>query len=512
MIMEMWNLLTTRWDFFCGLLLEHMGISLLAIVIAILIGGLAGILISEYTKLAKPSLAIINFLYTIPSISLLGFLIPFSGIGNATAVIALTIYALLPMVRNTHTGITNLDPSILEAAKGMGSTRWQILFKIKLPLAMPVILSGIRSMVTMTIALAGIASFIGAGGLGVAIYRGITTNNTAMTMMGSLLIALLALVVDALFGFVEHRMHMHSAKAKRTNRIMFIGALTLSLASLCIGLLPLQASTTIHIATKPMTEQYILGEMLDILIEQDTDLNVEITEGVGGGTSNIQPAMESGEFDLYPEYTGTAWNMVLKEDSVYSEAQFDQLADRYKENYDMEWVGMYGFNNTYGIVVRKEIVEKYGIETYSDLSSVSDELIFGAEYDFFEREDGFDALCDTYNLSFKETMDLDIGLKYQALKEGQIDVMVVFTTDGQLSTAEAVILEDDKQFFPSYRCGNVVRSQVLKEHPELEAVLNKLTDTITDNDMAEMNYAVESEGQDPRNIAEQFLQEQNLLH
>ena len=165
-----------------------------------------GILISEFKKTAKPTLGIINFLYTIPSISMLGFLIPFSGIGNVTAVIALMVYALLPMVRNTYTGMTNVDSAILEAAKGMGSTRIQVLFKIKLPLAMPVIVSGIRNMVTMTIALAGIASFIGAGGLGVSIYRGITTNNTAMTMIGSLLIALLALVMDFLLGFIEKRM------------------------------------------------------------------------------------------------------------------------------------------------------------------------------------------------------------------------------------------------------------------------------------------------------------------
>lgn len=136
-----------------------MEISLAAILIAVVIGGIAGILISEYKRSAKPTLAVINFLYTIPSISMLGFMIPFSGVGNATAVIALTVYALLPMVRSTYTGITNVDPMILEAAKGMGSTRWQILYKVKLPLAMPVILAGIRNMVTMTIALAGIASF-----------------------------------------------------------------------------------------------------------------------------------------------------------------------------------------------------------------------------------------------------------------------------------------------------------------------------------------------------------------
>ena len=183
MIKEMWILLLSKKEFFFNLIWEHIEISLAAILIAVFFGGIIGILISEFQKTAKPTLGVINFLYTIPSISMLGFLIPFSGVGNATAIIALTIYALLPMVRNTHTGITNVDTAILEAAEGMGSTRLQMLFKIKLPLALPVILSGIRSMVTMTIALAGIASFIGAGGLGVAIYRGITTHNTAMSAM-----------------------------------------------------------------------------------------------------------------------------------------------------------------------------------------------------------------------------------------------------------------------------------------------------------------------------------------
>ena len=511
MISDMFALFTGRRDFFLGLLWEHLQISLIAILIAVVLGGLVGILISEFQRSAKPALGLINFLYTIPSISMLGFLIPFSGVGNATAVIALTVYALLPMVRNTHTGIMNVPPAILEAAKGMGSTQMQILLKIKLPLAMPVIMSGIRSMVTMTIALAGIASFIGAGGLGVAIYRGITTNNAAMTMAGSLLIALLALGMDFLLGFVEKRMRKRSAKAKKANRILG-GAAVLACAGLVIGMLvPAGTGDTIHIATKPMTEQYIIGEMLDILIEQDTELDVELTQGVGGGTSNIQPAVESGEFDLYPEYTGTAWNMVLKRDGLYTEDLFSQMRQEYRDNYDMEWTGMYGFNNTYGLVVRREIAEQYDLHTYSDLAQVANQLVFGAEYDFFEREDGYDALCETYGLHFRETMDMDIGLKYQALAQGEIDVMVIFTTDGQLAAADAVVLEDDKQFYPSYLCGNVVRHAVLEEHPELEAVLEKLSGTISDSDMAQMNYAVETEGREPRDVAEDFLRSRGLL-
>lgn len=511
MINDVIQLLASRSDFFAGLLVEHLQISFAAIAIAIVVGGIAGILISEFTRAAKPTLAVVNLLYTIPSISMLGFLIPFTGVGDATAIIALTVYALLPMVRNTHTGLATIDPAILEAARGMGSTRWQILVKIKLPLARPVIMNGIRSMVTMTIALAGIASFIGAGGLGVAIYRGITTNNAAMTIAGSLIIAVLALVVDLVLGMVEKRMQLRSPQARRHNRIAALVAVAACIVAAVVSLMPAPVASVIHVATKPMTEQYIMGEALKLLIEQDTDLTVELTEGVGGGTSNIQPAMESGEFDLYPEYTGTAWNEVLGEMGVYDEDQFDTLEQRYADDYDMSWVGMYGFNNTYGLVVRREVAERYGIKTYSDLAAVAPQLTFGAEYDFFEREDGYDALCETYGLSFGSTMDLDIGLKYQALAQGQIDVMVIFTTDGQLSAADAVVLEDDKGFFPSYLCGNVVRNEVLEEHPELRSVLEKLDGTISDADMAQMNYEVETEGAEPADVARDYLERAGLL-
>ena len=203
MLTDVLNLFRNRGDFFLNLTLEHLQTSAIAILIAALLGLMIGIIISEYQHTTKFVMSIVNFVYTIPSISLLGFLIPLSGIGDTTAIIALTVYALLPMVRNTHTGLTNVDPLLLEAATGMGSTRGQILRKIKLPLAAPVIVAGLRNMAVMTISLAGIASFIGAGGLGVAIYRGITTNNKAMTVAGSLLIAMLAIIADILIGAVE---------------------------------------------------------------------------------------------------------------------------------------------------------------------------------------------------------------------------------------------------------------------------------------------------------------------
>jgi ABC-type proline/glycine betaine transport systems, permease component len=201
--MQIIKILWERREFFLVCLLEHVKISLTAVVCAGVLGILLGIFISGRKKAAAVILGMINVIYTVPSISLLGFLIPFTGIGNKTAVIALTVYGLLPIVRNTYTGLANVDGGIQEVAEGLGSDRKQMLFRIRLPLAIPVIISGFRNMVVMIIAMGGIASFIGAGGLGAAIYRGITTYNMTLTAAGSLLIALLALLSDWLLSRAE---------------------------------------------------------------------------------------------------------------------------------------------------------------------------------------------------------------------------------------------------------------------------------------------------------------------
>lgn len=201
--MQLIQILWDRRDFFLTCLLEHIRISLTAVVCAGVLGILTGVFISRHKKAAGIALGVINVIYTVPSISLLGFLIPFTGIGDKTAVIALTVYGLLPIVRNTYTGLVNVDAGILEVAEGLGADGKQILFGIRFPLAIPVIISGFRNMVVMIIAMGGIASFIGAGGLGAAIYRGITTYNMALTAAGSLLIALLALLSDWLLSRAE---------------------------------------------------------------------------------------------------------------------------------------------------------------------------------------------------------------------------------------------------------------------------------------------------------------------
>lgn len=511
-------LLLEKRDWFFDLLLQHVAISLVSIALAAVLGLALGIAIAQWRRGAKPVLGLVNFIYTIPSIALFGFLIPLTGIGNTTAIVALTVYALLPMVRGTYTGLTTIDSAIIEAARGMGSTDRQLLYRIELPLAAPIIMSGVRNMATMTIALAGIASFIGAGGLGVAIYRGITTNNLAMTLAGSILIAILAIVVDLLLGIIEKktRRHLEPSARKPQHRAVKFAAIATATLLIAAGAFAFAnrggtQADTINIATKPMTEQYILGEMLTTLIEHDTDLNVQLTSGVGGGTSNIQPGIERGDFDLYPEYTGTGWNAVLKHENTYDESLFDTMRQEYESQLGLTWVGMYGFNNTFGLAVSTEVAQRYNLHTYSDLAAVADQLSFGAEPDYFDRQDGYLGISQAYNMNFGTTRDMDIGLKYQALFEGQVDAIVVFTTDGQVADNRLVVLEDDQHFYPSYLCGNVVRKDTLEKHPELQAELEKLQGTISDTDMARMNNEVEAQGREPKAVADAFLHERGLI-
>lgn len=269
---------------------------------------------------------------------------------------------------------------------------------------------------------------------------------------------------------------------------------------------------TVKIATKPMTEQFILSEMLAALIERDTDLEVEITKGIAGGTGNIHPAIVKGEFDLYPEYTGTAWSDVLKNDMENdADVMYEKLKEQYEEQFGMTWVGLYGFNNTYTLAVKSDFAEQNNIQSFSDLAAYAPELTFGAEYDFYEREDGYTPLTEIYGLNFKDTKDIDIGMKYQAIGNGDVQVINAFTTDGMLNVYDLKTLKDDKNFFPSYYCGTIVRQDTLKEHPELEAVLMKMDGILTDEEMAKLNYRVENNKEDEREVARDFLAQKGLL-
>ena len=266
------------------------------------------------------------------------------------------------------------------------------------------------------------------------------------------------------------------------------------------------------VASKPMTEQYILAEMITSLIEANTDIKVDKKLGIGGGTSNIQPAMEKGEIDIYPEYTGTGWLFVLKKDLINDPNRlYEEVKKEYSTKYGIKWLGLYGFNDTYALAIKKSLADKLGVDTYSDLAEKSDSFKFGAEYDFYEREDGYKGLEREYAFAFKEKKELDIGLKYEAINSNSVDVINAFSTDALLKKYELKVLRDDKNFFPSYFATTLVREDTLKKYPELEAVLNKLEGKISDDEMIQMNYKVENEKKDPKAVADEFLKSKGLL-
>lgn len=273
-----------------------------------------------------------------------------------------------------------------------------------------------------------------------------------------------------------------------------------------------QEPKTVVIASKPHSEQYILAEMLSLLIENHTDIKVEKKLGIGGGTSNIHPAMLRGDFDIYPEYTGTGLLFVLKEDLITdSDELYKRVQDRYLEEYNIKWLDLYGFNNTYALAVKESTAQTYNLKTYDDLALASKDLVFGAEYDFFERDDGYEALKDAYGFEFKDTKEMDIGLKYEAIGSDEVDVINAFSTDGLIKQYNLKVLEDNKNFFPAYQAATLIRKETLDKYPELEEVLEKLTGQISDDEMIQMNYQVEKENMDPRDVAEQFLKAKGLI-
>lgn len=506
-------ILFERKEYFLQLISEHILISFGALAITTIIGIALGIWAFYSSKSKTFILPIINFLYTIPSIAMFGLLIPLVGIGLKNALIVLVLYGLLPMVRNTYTGFNEVRPDIVEAAKGMGATKFQIFRDVYFPLALPSIIAALRVTTVMLVALTGLAALIGAGGLGQAIFRGLNTMNTPMIVAGSLCISLLAILSDQWVGTFENRLVRivsKNATKKQKKRVYINLALLLVVIIAAIpfsGLIQSKDTNTITIASKPTSEQFILGEIMAQLVENETDLQVIRKFGIGGGTTNIHPAMLSGEIDIFVEYTGTGWMGVLKEKlPADNHVNFDSIKQKYQEKFSLTWLGLLGFNNTFALAIPDSLANKYKIRTNSDLAAYSHLFSFGAEFDFFERPDGYDGLVKTYNLNFSSIHEMDINLRYNAIMQGKVNAIDAFTTDAKIVAQNLKVLIDDHSFFPSYEAGIVVRSQTLKKHPELKDLLSILNQQIDNELMMQMNYDVEILKKSPHDVAKIFIQ------
>ena len=266
------------------------------------------------------------------------------------------------------------------------------------------------------------------------------------------------------------------------------------------------------IGSKDFGENVVLGEMFAQMIEAKTDLKVTRKLNMGG-TFVCFEAIKNGDLDIYPEYTGTGLTAQLKMDVISDpDETYKIVSEEFDKQFGIKWLKPLGFNNTYTLAVTNDVYEQYGVETYSDLAEVSQNLVFGAEHEFFDRQDGYDGLVEEYGLKFKgEPKKMNVSLKYQAIGNGDMDVTDAFATDGPIKQYNLKVLKDDKGFFPPYYAAPIIRNETLEKHPELEEILNSLSGKIDDATMTELNYHIDVEGKSVESVAEDFLTSQGLI-
>ncbi|MCL1810012.1 MAG: ABC transporter permease subunit [Clostridiales bacterium] len=505
--------------------LQHIQLTALSVGLAILIGVPLGILICYVDKLSKPVIGVSNVLQAIPSMALLGFAIPFLGIGIVPAVVAVMLYSLLPIIKNTYIGITNINPGTIESARGIGLTKLQILRKIQIPLALPVIMGGVRISAVTAVGLVTIAAFIGAGGLGFLVFSGIRTVNNAQILAGAIPACMLALAVDYLAGLVEklvtpislqHVKSKSGEAARKTRRhqkvILAIGLMLIAALFLYNAVENRSNSqNALVIGGKDFSEQDIVANMAAILIEHDT--NVKVSKKLElGGTQVCFSALRGGSIDLYIEYTGTAYGDILElSGSSDTELVYDTIKSELKGQYNIEVLAPMSFNNTYTLTVKPETAQTGDLKTISDLNKIPGRLRLGATLEFLNRDDGFPGLQSMYRLDFKEIVGIDGSARYIALMNNDVDVVDAFSTDSLIKKFKLVVLKDDKDFFPPYYAVPLIRQDALEKYPEIVPVLEKLGNSLSNDIMIELNYQVDELQMNPEAVARKYLQDHGLL-
>ena len=484
---------------------QHLQLSLLTLLLAVFLAVPLAVYLSTRKRASNWVLQVAGIFQTIPSMALLGLFIPIMGIGTLPALTALVIYAIFPILQNTITGLQGIDPSLEEAGVAFGMTKWERLKKFEIPLAMPVIMSGIRTAAVMIIGTATLAALIGAGGLGSFILLGIDRNNASLILIGALSSAFLAIAFNLLLKWME--------KAKLRTIFAAFAVMILGLgASYTPSLLSKPEKENLVIAGKLGPEPEILANMYKILIEENTDMTVTVKPNFGK-TTFLYEALKKGDIAIYPEFTGTVTESLLKPAPQVGHdpgAVYQAARDGIKRQDDLALLKPMAYQNTYAVAVPKKIAQEYGLKTISDLKKVEGQLKAGFTLEFNDREDGNKGLQKVYGLNL-QVSTMEPALRYQAIQSGDIQITDAYSTDAELARYDLVVLEDDKQLFPPYQGAPLMKTALLEKHPELEAVLNKLAGKITADQMSQMNYQVGVEGKSAAQVARDFLIQEGII-
>lgn len=502
------------------LIMEHLFIVIAASLLSIIIGLPLGILSYFYPKSKHFILNIVDILQTIPTLALLGIIMVFAGAGKITVIIGITLYSLLPIVRNTYLGLEQIDEGIIEAAIGMGMSKRYRLFKVELPLALPIIFTGVRIAVVSAIGTAVFAAFVGGGGLGAILNRGIRIQDMGMILRGTAVLMLIAVILDLLMMWFENRMKKNHGSVKEMSIVLGVAVLAFVLM-IPSAIAKNAAKNELVLYDGDYSETQLMHHMAKMLIEEYTDLKVKIDNQMSQVNNFKALIGDKHSCDMMLSYDGTLLTTFLhldpkdvpKNESIYEYA--DKVGH---ERHRLRLIGKMGFDNTYAIAVPQALADKYQLDKISDLLLVADKLVFGAEHDFFTQEGSMKYIpfIEFYKLKFKDSTSVDVSLKYAAIENGSFDVTEVFATDGLNRKAKLKVLKDDRKFFPDYNGSFLVREEVFerfsKTAPNLQEVLSMLNGKIMNEDMVNMTYQVDVLGKEVDEVARAFLVEKGLIH
>lgn len=483
---------------------QHLAISFWALLIAVIIATPVAIWVRRYPKVAQVILQLTGVLQTIPSLALLGLLIPFVGIGTVPAIIALVVYALLPIFQNTYVGLTEIDPSTEEAADAMGMSPSRKLFRVELPMAMPIIISGIRTSMVMIIGTATLAALIGAGGLGNFILLGIDRNNTSLILIGAISAALLAIVMSYFITILQ--------KMKFRNVVILIGTIVVIGGGFAGYTAVSQLNQKVVIAGKLGAEPEILINMYkDLITAKDPRLDVELKPNFGK-TSFLFSALKSNQINIYPEFTGTVLE-TLTHSSVTPKtpAAIYHLGKQQLAQQDqMTYLKPMAYNNTYGIAVKDSFAQRYHLKTIEDLQNVQGKLKAGMSMEFMDRRDGLKLVERRYHIKFP-VKGMEPELRYRAIHDNQINLIDCYSTDSELRQYHLTVLKDNKHVFPIYQGAPLMTQEFAKKHPQVVSSLNKLAGKISEKQIQQMNYEVNVLDQSPASVARHYLVKHHLI-
>jgi osmoprotectant transport system permease protein len=502
-----------------GYLTSHLQLTLVALLLGTAVSVPAGIWVTRSERWEHVIIGAASVIQTIPSLALLAIMVPaiamlsvattwafgveLRSIGYLPAIVGLTLYSVLPILRNTVTGITGVDAAIVEAARGVGMTERQRLLRVQLPLAMPVIVAGLRTSAVWVVGIATLSTPVGAASLGNYIFSGLQTRNFTAVLVGCVAAAGLALSLDQLIHALE-------VGVRRRKRPVVVGALALLLALYGYTGITLVAGSSrsgarvITIGSKTFTEQYILSAVIAQQIERATD--AEVREIPSLGSTVAFDAVRTGAIDIYVDYSGTIWATIMKRSDIPDDPQavLAAVRDYLRETHDITLVGALGFENAYALAMRASHARALGIDRISALPPHAPQLEIAGDYEFFARPE-WKALVDAYGFTFGKRRSMDSALMYQAVAGEQVDVISAFSTDGRITAFDLTVLEDDRHAIPPYDAIILVGARLVREEPQAVAALGELVGTIDATTMREMNRAVDRDGRSPAAVAADFL-------